>query len=206
MSWLGTMLSLGGWDAFFWHFHFWGSLVAPIMIAPYSLCDVYYMRMVRWGPRPGPREFHVEILPVSRNSASGVCLSKELLHPMMALQRNFWFRCGRRNAIIFWWLNSRSADPCASYGLSICRSLIACVNSGSHTLEWCTCQLWANAIPMHVICSHSYSDWFSILFIALWITLVCRMIWWNRSFQLCAMQTFFFMVAAIFMLVQHLFV
>ena len=41
------------------------------------------------------REFYAEIIPVSRNSASGVCLSKELLHPMMALQRNFWFRYGR---------------------------------------------------------------------------------------------------------------
>ena len=47
------------------------------------------MRMVRWGPRSGPLEFLVEIPYVSRNSASGVCLSKELLHPMMALQRNF---------------------------------------------------------------------------------------------------------------------
>ena len=35
------------------------------------------------------REFYAEFSPVSRNSASGACLSKELLHPMMALQCNF---------------------------------------------------------------------------------------------------------------------
>lgn len=105
--------------------------------------------------------------------------------PMRILWRNCPFLQIRLHFCIRW-----VPSNCIRWVPSNCT--FACMNSGSHTWEWCTCRLWATAVPMHVFyISNFSSDWFPILFIAIWITLVCWMIWWNRSFQLCAMQTFF---------------
>ena len=178
--------------------------------------------MVRWGPRSGPREFHVEIHYVSRNSASGVCLSKELLHPMIALQRNFWFRCWRQNAGQILdrptLLVCVSTCPCGSYGLSVGRRfgtrpvlgpsiLIACMNSGYNSLERCTCCLLNNCRSCMFLFRISIavdSQYCSSLFELLIV--VCRMIWWNRSFQLCTCKLSFYSCCFSYLCATSLFV
>ena len=117
-------------------------------------------------------------------------MSPRILHPMSAVQCNFRTRwvpfngtfasvVGAVNAITF---VSETLDPstldCHNWTLNpstldcFMALLFACMNSGSHTWEWCTCRLWTTAIPMHVFfISNFCGDWFSILFIAIWITL-----------------------------------
>ena len=81
------------------------SFLGPILFAPYSLCDVYYMRMVRRGPRSGPREFY-EILCRNFPCLTEFCIRCASFNGTFRTRWwpfnvTFWFRCGPLNAVQF---------------------------------------------------------------------------------------------------------